>query len=214
MTPALILALDSFTEVLRAGLLYAQSNPLEALAVVTGVFYVWLMTRESIWCWPVGIVSGLVSLVVYFNGRLYGWTGLQVIYLGQAVYGWYAWLHGGADHSELRVSRSSPTLLVALAAAGTVVALLAGLALHHWTDEAQPWPDAFTTVFGLIAQWMQTRKRFENWYIWVGVNVTSVTMMLLQGMLALACLYSVFLVLAFVGLRDWRRSMRSAGGPA
>ena len=86
-----------------------------------------------------------------------------------------------------------------------------GLFLRHRTDAALPFPDAATTAFSLVAQWMATRKWLENWLVWIAVDVVYVAMYVSQGLLPTAGLYAAFLVLASFGYREWRASMGTAG---
>ena len=185
-------------------------NPLEVAGVVTGILGVWLTTRQKIWCWPIGIASVVAYIVVFFQQRLYASMALQVVYVGLAAYGWYAWLHGGEDHHELRVSRTPSRLVLPLAAG--VLAATAGVGwwLATRTDQALPYLDAFATVLSLVAQWMQTRKMLENWPVWIVVNVVYIGMVLSQGMPLTAGLYVIYAALAVIGFRDWRRSMADA----
>src|SRR5262245_11497685 len=97
--------------------------------------------------------------------------GLQVIYLILSFYGWYEWLYGGENKTELHVSRLTRSLaarLLAIAIAGSVAL---GFVLHRATDASLPWLDATLSVFSLVAQWMMTRKILENWLLWVALDV-------------------------------------------
>jgi len=181
-------------------------SALEVIAAAFGVISVYLSTRQNIWSWPTAIVNVALYTVVFFQGRLYGQMGLQPIYLALSVYGWYQWLHGGEQHTELRVSRASPRLLGALAALNLVLWLVLAAVLRQ-TDAALPWLDALLTTTSLVAQWMMTRKILENWLIWIAVDVVYVPMFVSQGLYATAVLYAAFLVLAVMGYVEWRRSL-------
>ena len=189
------------------------ANPFEIVGVLTGILGVWLTTRQKIWCWPVGIVSVAAFIVVFFRAKLYAAMGLQVVYVGLLAYGWHAWLHGGEGQVALRVSRLPRRLAFGLAVAAAAATGIAGYWLRARTDEAMPYLDGFTTSFSLVAQWMQARKYLENWLLWVVVDVVYVGMSLSQGLTLTAGLYAVYVGLAFLGFRDWRRSM-AAGGRA
>ena len=184
----------------------------EVVGVVTGVLAVWLTTRQKIWCWPVGIVSVASFIVVFFHAKLYAAMGLQAVYVGLAAYGWYAWLHGGEGQGALKVSRLPRRLALGLAVAGAAASGIAGYWLRARTDEALPYLDGFTTSFSLVAQWMQTRKFLENWVVWAVVDVVYVGMSLSQGLTLTAGLYAVYIGLALLGFRDWRRSMIAEDG--
>ena len=183
------------------------ANPFEIVGVITGVLGVWLTTRQNIWCWPVGIVSVACFVAVFFGAKLYGAMVLQGVYILLLAYGWHAWSRGGAGHEALKVTRVRPGLAAALAAVGAVASAAGGLWLGARTDEALPWLDGFTTSFSLVAQWMQARKLLENWLVWVVVDLAYVGMSLSQGLTLTAGLYAVYIGLAALGYRDWRRSM-------
>jgi nicotinamide mononucleotide transporter len=155
-------------------------SALEVIAAAFGVISVYLSTRQNIWSWPTAIVNVALYTVVFYQGRLYGQMGLQPIYLALSVYGWYQWLHGGEQHTELRVSRAGPRLLGALVALSLVLWLALAAVLRQ-TDAALPWLDALLTTTSLVAQWMMTRKILENWLIWIAVDVVYVPMFVSQG---------------------------------
>lgn len=189
------------------------TNPFELVGVVTGILGVWLTTRQKIWCWPVGLVSVVAFIVVFFRAKLYAAMGLQFVYVGLIGYGWYSWLYGGEGHLSLIVSRLPRRLVAFLAMAGAGASLALGFWLGRSTDEALPHLDGFTTSFSLVAQWMQARKYLENWVVWVVVDVVYVGMSLSQGLTLTAGLYLIYICLALLGLRDWRRSMAAGARP-
>lgn len=186
-------------------------HPFEFVGVLTGVLGVWLTTRQKIWCWPIGLVSVSSFVVVFFQAKLYGAMALQGVYVGLIVYGWYSWLHGGEGHGALRVSRVPPRLAAVLFVIGAVGTGITGFGLRAHTDHAVPYVDGFTTAFSLVAQWMQAKKYLENWFVWVVVDVAYVAMSLSQGLALTAGLYAVYVGLALMGFRDWRRSMAGGG---
>ena len=183
-------------------------SPLEGIAAAFGVVSVYLSTRQNIWSWPTAIVNVTIYTVVFFQGRLYGQMGLQPIYLALSVYGWYQWLHGGEQRTELHVSRASPRLLVGLLVLN-VASWIALASVLRQTDAALPRLDALLTTTSLVAQWMMTRKILENWVVWIAVDVVYVPMFISQRLYATAMLYGTFLVLAVMGFAEWRRSVVS-----
>jgi nicotinamide mononucleotide transporter len=104
-----------------------------------------------------------------------------------------------------------------LALFGAAGAGLLGMALARHTDASLPFWDSSTTSFSLVAQFMQTRKWLENWMVWIAVDVVYVGMYAYKSLYPTAGLYSVFLVLAVLGLREWKQSLttgpRGAAGP-
>jgi nicotinamide mononucleotide transporter len=182
---------------------------IEALAALFGVVSVYLSVRQNIWSWPTAIVNVGLYTIVFYQSRLYADMGLQVIYVVLSFYGWYQWLYGGKNRTELPVSRTPRRVgmilvLLGIAATGTL-----GSILHRTTNAALPYLDSTTTSTSLIAQWMMTRKLLENWLVWVAVDVVYIGMFIYKSLYLTAGLYLVFLVLSATGYFRWRRSLET-----
>ena len=183
---------------------------LEIIAAVIGAVSVYLSVRQNIWSWPTAIVNVVVYAVVFYQSKLYADMGLQVIYAGLSVYGWYEWLYGGANRTELHVSRTSSRLGATLAVIALVGSALLGALLWRATDAALPFMDASLSSTSLVAQWMMTKKKLENWLVWITVDVLYIGMFIFKHLYVTAGLYVVFLVLAVRGYVDWRRSLAAS----
>lgn len=179
----------------------------ELVAVAITLMAVYLTARQVIWCWPLAMVSVVMYAVVFFDARLYADMGLQALYFVLAIYGWWAWLHGGVDHGELRVAQVSVGLGVGLLVIGTVTGAGLGFLLERSTDASLPFMDSTLSAFSVVAQWMQTRKLLQAWLLWIGLDVFYVGMFVYKGLFLTAGLYAVFLFLAVLGYRGWRDSM-------
>ncbi len=185
----------------------------ELIAVAVTLLAVWLTARQIIWCWPTALVSVTMYAVVFYQAKLYADMGLQGIYFALSVYGWWAWLRGGEDHSELRVTLVSWRFRLLLLVLGATFAVGLGTLLHRLTDASLPFMDSALTSFSLVAQWLMTRKHLESWILWIAVDVFYVGMFVMKELYLTAGLYAVFLLLAAIGFAEWRRSM-TASEPA
>ncbi len=187
-------------------------SPLELVASLFGAVSVWLSARQHISSWPTAIVNVLLSAIVYYQAKLYSDMGLQFVYFVLSVYGWYEWRYGGANRTELPVTRTPRRQVPILVACGVFGALALGTLSARYTDASLPWIDGTLTAVSLVAQWMMTRKLVENWAVWIAVDVIYVPMLAYKRLFAFAVLYAVFLVLALRGHVDWWRDLR--GGAA
>jgi len=182
-------------------------NSYEAVAVAFGILSVWLLARQRVWGWPVGLVNVVLFIVVFREARLYAAMGLQVVYVVLLLYGWYAWLRGGSGHETLPVRRTPRRAIVPMAIGGVAGAFALGTFLYRQTDASLPFLDATLTSFSLVAQGMQTRKWIENWLVWLAVDVAYVGMYLSKQLFLTSGLYAVFLGLAVMGWVEWRRTL-------
>ena len=79
--------------------------------------------------------------------------------------------------------------------------------LSRLTDSPVPEWDSFITSLSIVATWMLARKIYEHWYLWIAVNSVSSVIFLTRGLYPTVILYLVYLVMSFVGLREWKRSL-------
>jgi nicotinamide mononucleotide transporter len=189
-------------------------DPVELAAVVFGVVSVYLSVRENVLSWPTAIVNVGLYTLVFFRAKLYADMGLQVFYLAVSFYGWWAWLHGGRERTALLVTRTPRRVLLGLGVAGALFSLALGALLRRTTDAALPFLDSALSSFSIVAQVMMTRKWLENWALWIALDVVYVGMFVFKRLYLTAGLYAVFLALAVLGARVWRRSLASATAPA
>ncbi|HUM03275.1 MAG TPA: nicotinamide riboside transporter PnuC [Thermoanaerobaculia bacterium] len=187
------------------------ASPWEMLGAATGFVSVWLMARQSVWGWPVGIVCVSAYAWVFGQSRLYANMALQFVFLALQVYGWVHWWKGtGNRHEALPVTRLTLWAATLWTVAGAAASVALGAFMASRTDAANPWPDATLTAFSLVAQWLQARKVFECWIVWILVDVGYIGLFLVQRLHLTAVLYALFLVLCVYALKEWRCSIAPA----
>jgi nicotinamide mononucleotide transporter len=184
------------------------ANWFELVAAVVTAFSIWLATKENIWYYPTGVVALVMYTWLFFQAKLYAESLLQVICLVLMIYGWYEWLHGGAQKTELPVTRT-PRWAWGWGVASGVLGSAIVIALQlRYTDNPSPYVDSSLMVWSLVAQWMTARKFLENWILWVLVNTVSVPLYVTRGLWITAVLYAALWGLAIVGYRQWRRALQ------
>ncbi|PRY40816.1 nicotinamide riboside transporter PnuC [Umezawaea tangerina] len=181
----------------------------EVIGFVTGALCVWLVARQNAWNWPIGILNNLAFLALFATSGLFADSGLQVVYLGLALYGWWSWLRGGDHHTPLPVSRTTPAQWLWLLVAGVVLTGLLVWILTAYTSSTVPWADAVTTVLSLLATWGQTRKKVESWWLWIAADVIYVPLYAYKDLWLTAILYVGFIALCVLGLRSWTKDLRA-----
>lgn len=187
------------------------SSWLESASFITGALCVWLTVKQSIWNFPLGLMNVATFCVVFFQSRLFADAGLQVVYFGLGLVGWYLWLHGGENRSPLKVSRAPAweLFLTCVFIAASTLGLWKALALVG--GSASFW-DALTTSISLASQWLLNRKRLESWIGWIIVDVIYVPLYIYKELYLTAILYSLFLLMAVMGLRAWSAAWRQNSG--
>ncbi len=182
---------------------------IEAIAVVFGIACVWLIVRESIWCWPTGLVQVSLYVYIFYHAKLYSDFGLHIFYIGMQFYGWYNWLHGGENRDKAPITRLSAKGIVGWSLASLAAAAIWGWTMNRYTDASVPYPDAFTTMTSLVAQWLLARKKLENWFFWIAVDVVAIGIYFYKALYLTSGLYAIFLVLCIMGVRSWTKTWKA-----
>ncbi|MCW5724718.1 MAG: nicotinamide riboside transporter PnuC [Maricaulaceae bacterium] len=188
----------------------------ELVAAALGVACVYLIIRQSLWCWPVGIAMTALYAWIFFDVRLYSDFGLQIIYIGLQAYGWWFWVarrDAALAHDRAPIRTLGRTARLLWLFSGLTAAGALGLAMDRATNADLPYWDALTTSFSLVAQILLARKYLENWLVWIAVDILSIGIYLVKGLEVTAGLYAVFLAMAVWGfLVWWRDPARLAAG--
>ncbi len=177
----------------------------EILGFLTGAVNVWLLARQNIWNWPVGIANNALYIAVFLASGLYGDAGLQLVYITLGIYGWWTWAHPGA-RAELRVSGTSRATWTWLIPATAAAAVALNFFLRRFTDSTVPAWDGLTTALSLAAIYGQCRKYLESWWIWIAADLIYIPLYGYKTLWLTSGLYLVFLILCIVGLREWRKA--------
>jgi nicotinamide mononucleotide transporter len=183
---------------------------LEFVAAGFTLANVYFATRQNMWTWPLGVVAVSLYLYVFAVAKLYSDAGLQIFFLAMQFYGWYHWARGGVAHARslgavTRLSRRGWTWTTAGVIAWTASL---GTLLHHYTDAAAPYPDSFTTILSVIAQFQMTRKILDNWTLWIVADVVYIVVYSYKALYWTAGLYAVFLALCIQGYREWKNDLQ------
>ena len=200
-----------------------MEQTLEIIGTLVGLLYLWLEYRASIYLWIAGIIMPAIYIFVYYNAGLYADFGINIYYLGAAIYGWMMWKYGAFlrrtilkrkfpdmenQQQELPITSMPSRYLLPLIAVFAVT--LAGIAwvLINFTDSNVPWLDSFTTALSIVGMWMLARKYVEQWWVWIGVDAVSTGLYIYKGLDFTAALYGLYTIIAIFGYFKWKKLMK------
>jgi nicotinamide mononucleotide transporter len=178
---------------------------IEVAAALLGVINVLLVVRRSVWNYPFGIAMVALYFFVFWDAKLYSDALLQIFFLLIQFYGWWAWLHATqVDHGVAEGwLQSGSRLKWAVATAAAI--LVWGFGMARFTDAVAPMADATIAGLSVSAQILQSLRKVESWVLWVTVDALAVGLFAWRGLAVTSGLYALFLVLAVIGLIEWRR---------
>jgi nicotinamide mononucleotide transporter len=188
-------------------------DPIEILAVVTGLVYVVLAARRNRLCWVAGAVSSAATAYTVVMSALPLQALLQVYYVVVAGYGWFNWTRSAAQ-GELPVGIWPYWWHLVAAVVLTALSLETARLVATGLQDDWPLLDSLTLWFSLLATWLQARARLENWVYWVVIDALSAFMFFAQQKYWLSVLMVLYVVIAAAGFVAWRRRFRAQAVPA
>jgi nicotinamide mononucleotide transporter len=192
--------------------------------------------RRNVWAWAVGIIGILAYFYVFFAVGLYGDMLLQVVYLGQSIYGWAYWLRYKAAEAKFKIQKTDyiatdPLLLDDISPPQntsentglhhitnqelnlSILGGAIGFGLLYWLltaaflSASSPFVDAIATTLSLTANIWLARKIIENWLLWIIADIVLVLLFLSKNLYLSAGTYTIFLFLAVFGYLQWKKDL-------
>jgi nicotinamide mononucleotide transporter len=188
---------------------------LELLAVLTGLAAVWLAARANILTWLFALVNAVLFFILFYHVNLYSAMALQVFFFCNALYGWYNWQRRKTDGNEpvtLLTHKQRVIWMAAMITSAIALGTVMGH-IHQWLPHLFPvraifvYTDAMIAVMSIAASVLLAKLKLENWVLWILVNIMSIAMYAMRGVMLVSLQYVIFLIMASYGLIEWRKSV-------
>lgn len=187
------------------------TSPLELISFLISVIAVTLTILEKHWAWLFTIISSALYAVVFVDAKLYGDSALQLMFIVIALYGWYQWLFGAKrQRHPVKIAYLTFKGRMRSISFWMVCYLLMAELLWRFTDTDVPRVDGVLTAGSILGQYLVSKKKIENWIVWIIVDIGYTALYIYKGLMLTAVLYGVFVVLAIIGLRTWRKMLTLA----
>jgi nicotinamide mononucleotide transporter len=189
--------------------LFAALSAWEATAVLLGIAYLLLATREHIACWICALLSTAIYTVLFWEHSLLMESALNVYYMAMALYGWWRWHNGGANGATLTITSWRPVRHFWVIGIVLMLSSLSGMFLSKYTDASWPFVDSFTTWGAVVTTWMVAWKVLENWIYWFVIDAISIPIYVDRGLYLTAILFGIYLVIVVIGYLSWHRDFKA-----
>ena len=183
-------------------------SALSLISCCLGICSVVLASRRSILTFAFGFAQVLTYTWLCYTQRFYGEMAINAYYFGTMVYGVYVWKQRLVVSGERLVvePRQLQPMVIGLIAVTTLLgSWLAGWGLAAYTDDTQPYLDAFTTVPALVAQVLMILVYREHWFIWLAVDILSIILWVRAGDWFMVTQYAIWCANCIYGIISWRK---------
>ena len=183
----------------------------EFIGTLFGLVSVYFASRANILTWGTGIINELFLFILFFHVQLYADMFLQVYFFVVTLYGWYKW---NTKTSENRISELNYLKRIFLATFilfGTSFFGIFFTNIHLYLptyfkiEAAYPFTDSFIMFSSIVATMLLAKKKIENWYLWIVIDLVCVVLYFQKGIYVLSFEYLLFLGLALNGLYHWKK---------
>lgn len=187
------------------------SDWIQTIGVITGAGAVlFLALNKAKIGWTLGVINAAFFTVLMFQYMLYADVILNVYYLFTSAFGlvyWLGWMKRRGDRKKApaQITRMSGKSWLIYGTIWIIGSAVMGFVLDTTTGTDVAYIDSFTTVGSLIAQFLLARKVFENWYIWIFVDVIDIGLYIYKDLHMVAGMTVVYMVFCILGILKWRR---------
>lgn len=183
---------------------------LEIVAVLFGVASVWFAKKENILVFPTGIINTIIFVYLCYVFTLYGDLTINIYYTLMSIYGWYMWSRT-IKGEEIAITKSTAkdwkTATVIFLV--TVIFVVSVYLYFNRFDRATDYIDTATTGMFFAAMWLMANKKIEHWLLWIVADIISIPLYFVKGLGFTGLQFTIFLILAIQGYREWKKSLNN-----
>jgi nicotinamide mononucleotide transporter len=173
----------------------------EILGSSFSIVYSILLMREKIAAWFFGFASSILSMIVFFETKLYAQAIISIYYAAVAVYGWIYWIRAKKRDEHIRVWNIQAHVLAILIF--SILSWSTAYFFKTYTDSSNPYLDSFLTLFGLLASIKEARKILTSWVYWFVINALSVWLYFNGKLHFYAVIMVIYTILCIPGFLSW-----------
>ena len=174
-----------------------------AIALVSGVVYVFLASKGDSRCWLFGIISCV--LIAYEDFTVYQLISdgiLQIFYVILGVWGVYSWWTGNQG-IQRRVHDVPVIGHLFIIVTSLVSGMMLGCLTQNYTQAALPYVDAITTTTAVLTTVLLVKRYRQNWVYWMAINATYLYIYGSREAWFYVALTIIYLVMSVKGWRNW-----------
>ena len=187
---------------------------LEIVGTVLGLIYLYYEYRASSSLWIVNIVMSAIYVLIYFSEGIYALGCLSIYNIVAAIYGILVWKYSKtSEQKELPISSIPKKVLVNSSLVMLVLSAALIYVLHTISDSGRllyNTLDGLASAATIISLYWLAKKYKEQWFGWIFVNFISVILYLLTNLYFTAALYTLYIIVAIAGYRQWTKLMNNA----
>ncbi len=144
---------------------------------VTGIISVVLCSQRKISFYFFGFIQLFTYMYLAWQQKFYGELVENIFYIITMIIGIVTWLTNyNKDEQIVESKRLSNIQLSIISSIMILLCILFGYYMSNYTDNTQPYMDAFSTIPAFIAQTLLMMRYREQWIFWIIIDIVSIFM--------------------------------------
>ena len=185
-------------------------SPWALVSGMLGICSVVLGAQGNILTFIFGFAQVVTYTYLCVLERFYAEIAINIYYFFTMIYGVYCWRRRLSDNTlQVQTRRLSRNIFPIMSVAILLFSVLTGWLLQRYTDDPQPYLDAFTTVPAIAAQILMVMAYREQWYLWLMVDVLALVMWLRAENYCMAAQYAFWCANCIYGYVQWTKSLKN-----
>ena len=185
-------------------------SPWALVSGMLGICSVVLGAQGNILTFIFGFAQVVTYTYLCVLERFYAEIAINIYYFFTMIYGIYCWRRRLSDNIlQVQTRRLSRNIFPIMSVAILLLSVLTGWLLQRYTDDPQPYLDAFTTVPAIAAQILMVMAYREQWYLWLMVDVLALVMWLRAENYCMAAQYAFWCANCIYGYVQWTKSLKN-----
>lgn len=185
----------------------APDSPWSLVSGMFGVCSIVLGTQGNILSFVFGFAQVATYAYLCCIEHFYAEIAINLYYFATMLYGVYCWHRRLQPNQSMTISTRSlswkmlPLWVIVI----VILSLAIGWLLAHYTNDSQPYMDAFTTVPSIAAQLLMVLAYREQWILWLGVDILSAVMWWRADNYCMVVQYLFWSLLCVYGYYKWTK---------
>ena len=211
--PALFIVTGIIVQVVAYVLV--PDNPWSLVSGLFGICSVVLCSEGSILTFFFGFGQIITYTYLCWLERFYAGIAMNAFYFLSQIYGIYVWRHRiiqdndsispSLKQSIIKTRSLRPQVFVLLSVVMVACSAATGFLLARFTDDTQPWFDAFTTVPAIAAQILMVMAYRQHWYIWFAIDILYIFLWAQAGNACMLMQYAFWTANCVYGYLVWAK---------
>ncbi len=198
---------------------WMPAHPMSLVSGLLGICSVVLCSEGNILTFVFGFGQIITYTYLCYLERFYAGIAMNAFYFVSQIYGIYSWrrlLKTDSASSHDRTERLitprtlSAKFFVPLVLLLVICSVAVGKLLSLYTDDTQPYFDAFTTVPAIAAQILMVTAYKEQWYIWFAIDILYVIMWAQAGNACMLMQYAFWCANCIYGFVNWKKAEKES----